>query len=195
MVELLHLNLGCGTNSLPGFINADKEATVQPDVIIDLEKQIPWPWPTSSTSFIRLNHVLEHLGQLTEVYKKIWQEIYRIFVNGAKIEITSPWFSHINQVADPTHVRAITPLGLSLLSRKNNEAWIKAKAANSCLALYWGIDFDLIFMFLRSDEKMWRKTFVARPRNDELNQELLLENSNINGLICEATYILVCNKT
>ena len=61
----MRLNLGSGQHPQPGYINVDKFGS--PDVRADLE-QFPWPWPDSSVREIVLTHVLEHLGQSTDVF-------------------------------------------------------------------------------------------------------------------------------
>src|SRR5262249_3713552 len=137
----IKLNLGCGANHFAGYVNVDKFGN--PDVRHDLET-FPWPWPDNSVSEVMLVHVLEHLGQQTNVYLKIMQEMYRICEPEARIHIIVPHFRHDNFFDDPTHVRAVTPLGLALFSQKLNREWIAMGAANSPLGIYLGIDFEVL---------------------------------------------------
>ncbi len=140
---MLKLNLGCGVNKKPDYVNVDREGVFTgSDVMHDLE-QFPWPWEANSVSEIRMVHVLEHLGQDPNTYRRIWQEIYRICAPGAKLHIVVPHWRHDNFWSDPTHVRAVTPLGICLLSQKFNRTCEKAQAANSPLGLYWGVDFEV----------------------------------------------------
>jgi predicted SAM-dependent methyltransferase len=57
----MKLNLGCGFNKLDGFVNVDKQAACQPDMVLDLER-LPWPFEDASVSEVAAFHVLEHLA-------------------------------------------------------------------------------------------------------------------------------------
>src|SRR5689334_5980472 len=83
----LRLNLGSGQNPRQGFVNVDKFGS--PDVRHDLEK-FPWPWPDNSACEIVMNHVLEHLGQQTDVFLAIVKELYRVCMNGAILRVNVP---------------------------------------------------------------------------------------------------------
>jgi len=133
------LNLGCGENKKDGFINVDKFGN--PDVKHDLEV-FPWPWDDDSVDEILMNHILEHLGETTEVFLGIMKEMYRICKAGAKIMINCPHPRHDDFISDPTHVRPIIPRMFDLFSKKNNELWIKGGFANSPLAIYLDVDFE-----------------------------------------------------
>lgn len=135
------LNLGCGWNRLPGFINVDKFG--EPDVCHDLE-EFPWPWPDNSVSHVVLRHVLEHLGRTTEVYFKVIQELYRVCCPNAEVHIVVPHPRSDSFLDDPTHVRAITEHGLNLFSKSKNNKWLKEKIPNSTLGLYLDVDFEIV---------------------------------------------------
>ena len=155
---MLKLNLGSGQNPLPGFVNVDKEGN--PDLRIDLE-MFPWcPVTTGAQGMIEMrgaqalaancadevvmNHVLEHLGRDPNVFIGIMKELYRICAPNALVRIAVPHPRHDNFIGDPTHVRVITPEVLSLFSKRLNLAWQKMGASNTPLALYHGIDFEIV---------------------------------------------------
>ena len=174
----LKLNLGCGEKRLPGYLNVDKFGT--PDINHDLES-FPWPWETNSVSEIALIHVLEHLGKETEVYFGIFKEMYRVCKHGSKIRIIVPHFRHQFFYDDPTHVRVVTPLGLQLFSKKQNQIWVKQGAANSPLGLYLNIDFELKQTVIKPSQDWFR---LHPEKNVDIN--LLLQESAIyNNLIEE----------
>lgn len=140
MGDLLKLNLGCGFKRLPGFVNVDSEAACEPDQVVNLE-QFPWPWGDRSVVEVHLIHVLEHLGREPHVYLGIMKELWRVCAPGAAVHIIVPHHRHDNFHSDPTHVRAVTPLGLALFDRAQCEQWIAGGYANTPLAVYCGVDF------------------------------------------------------
>ncbi len=137
---MLKFNMGCGQNRRPGYINVDAAAACGPDEVCDLE-QTPWPWPDNCAEEVRFVHSLEHMGADTKSFLAIMTELYRICAPGAAVVIHAPDPRHRNFINDPTHVRAITPNVMELFDRERNEAWRQARAANTPLAFYTGVDF------------------------------------------------------
>tara|TARA_Y100001968_G_scaffold191281_1_gene175271 strand:- start:131 stop:691 length:561 start_codon:yes stop_codon:yes gene_type:complete len=179
----LKLNLGCGETRIPGYLNVDKYGN--PDIKQDLEC-FPWPWEPDSVEEIKLIHVLEHLGQDKDIYFGIFKEMYRICKHGAKIFISVPHFRHQFFFDDPTHVRAVTPLGLELFSKKANKKWIKNGASNSPLGLYLDVDFELKQTGLKPSSDWFR---LHPDKNVDI--QLLVQESQIyNNLIEQYDMVL-----
>ena len=138
----MKLNLGSGNKILDGYVNVDKFDLYDIDIKHDLER-FPYPFDDNSVEEIILAHVLEHLGQAPEGFINIIKEIYRICKNQALINIIVPHPRHEAFVSDPTHVRPITGLGLSLFDKDLNEEWEKLGAANTPLALIHKVNFKI----------------------------------------------------
>lgn len=136
----MKLNLGCGHERLEGWVNVDKAG--EPEVRCDLE-QFPWPWGDSTVSEVRLHHVLEHLGETTAVYLGVLKELYRVCADGARVHITVPHPRHDDFLIDPTHVRPILAESFQLLSKRRCLDWKARGVANTPLALYLDVDFEV----------------------------------------------------
>ena len=139
---LIKLNLGCGFNKYEGYVNVDSAPECKPDTVWDLEKT-PWPWKDSSVDEIKLEHVLEHLGQTTERYLAIWKEMWRVCRNGALIDIKVPHWNHENFYHDPTHVRAVTPIGVAMFDQTRNIRNAEENGKETKLGLFTGVDIDI----------------------------------------------------
>jgi len=138
----MKLNLGCGYKKYEGYVNVDSAPQCVPDVVWDLDKT-PWPWEDSSVEEIKLEHVLEHMGQTTEAYLAIWKEMYRVAKDEAVIDIMVPHWNHENFYHDPTHVRAITPIGIAMFDQTRNIQDAERGGRETKLGLFTGVDISL----------------------------------------------------
>ena len=138
--QALRLNLGCGPNRLPGYVNVDMYGT--PDVRWNLE-EAPWPWESDSVDEVRMSHVLEHLGQSPQVFIGVMKELYRVCRHGARVYIRVPHPRHDFFLGDPTHVRPILPATLEMFSLRRNLEWEAQGLPNTPLGKYHGIDFEI----------------------------------------------------
>ena len=173
----MKFNMGCGFNKADGFINVDKFAECSPDLLMDLEK-FPWDIEDNSAEYVLFNHCLEHLGQETEVFFGIMKELYRVSAAGATIEINVPHPRHDNFIGDPTHVRIISPQVLSLFSKKNCIYWSQNNFANSPLALYLNVDFEIKENLQILENKYYEQLQKGILTNEEINV-LTSERNNI----------------
>ena len=185
----MRLNLGCGTRKMPGWLNVDKVAASGPDQIVDLEA-LPWPWPDDSVDEVLLTHVLEHLGQRTEVYLGIIKELYRVCRNGATVTIVVPHPRHDFFLDDATHVRPITPDGLVMFSQKQNREWMAKGAANTPLGLYHGVDFAFASVKDTLDEYWHGRVQRREITPDELN----FAARHYNNVVAQTTIVLKAVK-
>ena len=99
----MRLNVGCGRNILPGWINLDSCPLPGVDVVADLERcvETPLPFADDSVDEFFLQHVLEHVKRPLP----LMQELHRIAKSGAVAVVRTPYGSSDDAWEDPTHVR------------------------------------------------------------------------------------------
>lgn len=160
----MKLNLGCGQQHMEGYVNVDREPSMRPDLVMDME-QFPWPFESDSVDEVVASHVLEHVGAEPPVFIGIMKELYRVCRAGARVRIAVPHPRHDNFFDDPTHVRAVTPMTLALFSKKQCAQWKAEGASNSPLAVYADVDFELRDLNVKVAEK-----YRGHPNLDEMVQ-------------------------
>ncbi len=93
------LNLGCGDDVRPGWINLDCVPLPGVDVVHSLQN-LPLPFESASFSTIACQNVLEHID-----YIPLMRECHRILKPGGELHIQVPHFTSRNNYDDPTHIR------------------------------------------------------------------------------------------
>jgi len=136
------LNLGCGFDIRPDFVNADSFSESRP---VRLPPAPPPDWPFDDGRFdhVLMKHVLEHVGKDFDVFAQIMRNLHRILSPGGILEIHVPHYRHETYWSDPTHVRAFTPLTFRMMSKRQNDEWIAARANYTMLAYVMGVDFEV----------------------------------------------------
>lgn len=177
----MRLNMGCGANKLPGYVNVDKFEACAPDRVVDLES-FPWPFDDGVAEEVVFRHVLEHIGRDTDTYLGVIRELYRVCRAGAAVQIMVPHPRHDSYLNDPTHVRPITPQGLELFSKAKNREWAAKGMANSPLALYLDVDFELVSVNMILDEP-WLSRFTRKQLSrEELTQAMRMHNNVVREI-------------
>ncbi len=96
------LDLGCGGHKqYPTNIGVDRRRTPAVEVQADIAAALPFRDAAADRIF--LVHVLEHLVD----FLPLVDECHRVLKPGGVLHVLSPWWRHVNAVADPTHVRLL----------------------------------------------------------------------------------------
>ena len=103
----LRLNVGCGRDIQPGWVNIDLAALPGVDITFDLERcgEQQLPIEDNSVTEIRLSHVIEHIDNALP----LMAELYRVAANNCLCTIRVPHGSSDDAWTDPTHVRPYFP--------------------------------------------------------------------------------------
>lgn len=176
----MKLNLGCGFNKLDGFVNVDKFDTCRPDLVMDLEVT-PWQFETSAAEEVVFNHSLEHMGQETGTFLAMIKELYRVCKPGAKVQINVPHPRHDHFLGDPTHVRVVIPDTMQMFSKKANLHWKEIHAANTPLALYLGVDFEIT----QVEQVLEQKYMDLLEAGEITSEELQVIAKECNNIVAE----------
>lgn len=91
------LNLGCGTDIRPDYVNLDISDLEGVDVVHDLNN-LPLPFEDNTFTEVLCLDILEHID-----YPLLLAECHRILESGGRMVIDVPHFSSNNNFVDPTH--------------------------------------------------------------------------------------------
>jgi hypothetical protein len=96
--EQPRLNLGCGQNILPGWMNVDLEGGRHGSIFMDATR--PWPLPDNTFDAILCEHMIEHVPKDTG--RHILSEGFRVLKPTARIRVVTPDLSSMAQlILDP----------------------------------------------------------------------------------------------
>ena len=185
----MKLTLGCGNTKLAGFVNCDVQESCNPDRIVDLEV-LPWPFADNSAEEVILSHVLEHLGESSKAYLQLIKELYRICAPNAVVRIAVPHPRHDDFLTDPTHVRPILPEQFYMFSKRINAEWRAGGFANTPLADYLDVDFEV-------EDVSWsvEESWLKRLQTGEIDTAKLAEIARAqNNVLKEAKITLRVKK-
>ena len=95
----LHLNVGCGSRLLKGFVNVDRVAAPGVDLVHDLDE--PWPWEDGAADRVEAKDVFEHVADPVLFMTEAW----RVLCPFGTLYIRTPHWQHPDAYTDPTHKR------------------------------------------------------------------------------------------
>lgn len=97
----MRLNLGCGRDIRPGWVNIDQHLAPGVDLVVDLDSDPYLPYDDDSVDEFRGAHVIEHLHRPLPLMQELW----RVARPGASASFRCPYGSSDDADEDPTHVR------------------------------------------------------------------------------------------
>jgi len=98
----LRVNLGSGSDILPGYVNHDLLELPGIDVVHDLDVY-PWPWEDGTVHRIRAFDVFEHVWHPLPFIRECW----RILRRGGLLDMHTVHWQSPNYHRDPDHKRGL----------------------------------------------------------------------------------------
>lgn len=129
----MRLNLGCGNDIRPGYVNVDQRRLPGVDRVVDLS-DMPWPFETESADEVLMLDFLEHFPY--EKTRVILMECYRILKPTSELVIQVPDGEHL--------MRALAKEGEYLCNRCGTSMLIQARGVNYPKCQKCGQDADAI---------------------------------------------------
>lgn len=130
------LNVGCGGQAQPGWVNVDAVQQPGVDVVHDLDV-FPWPFDDASFDQIRAIDIYEHVDKPIGFLG----EVHRILTAEGTVHIHTTYFKNPAAFTDPTHKRFLTEASF--------DYWIPGRMLyERHNAAYGGFAFDLCDLHL-----------------------------------------------
>ena len=101
----LRLNLGCGRDIRPGWVNIDCAPLPGVDHVVDFDGKPVLPFADDSVAYSEGSHVVEHLRDPLPFMAELW----RVTEPGGRAVFRCPYGSTDDADEDPTHVRRMFP--------------------------------------------------------------------------------------
>ena len=100
----IRLNLGCGGDIRPGWVNHDRTMHEGTDVAWDL-RHVPWPIEDDTCDDVLARDVIEHLPDVVPFMDECW----RVLKPDGTLTIGTALAGSKNHWTDPTHFRGFLP--------------------------------------------------------------------------------------
>ena len=101
----IRLNLGCGRDIRPGWVNVDSVPLPGVDVATDFDHDPRLPFADGTVGYSEGAHVIEHLADPLPFMAELW----RVTRPGGEVVFRCPYGSTDDADEDPTHVRRMFP--------------------------------------------------------------------------------------
>jgi SAM-dependent methyltransferase len=101
----VRLNLGCGRDIRPGWVNVDSVPLPGVDVATDFDHDPRFPFADGTVGYSEGSHVIEHLADPLPFMHELW----RVTRGGGHVVFRCPYGATDDADEDPTHVRRMFP--------------------------------------------------------------------------------------
>ena len=174
------LDVGCGTNKVPGAVGMDRNPRTEADVIHDLD-DLPYPFSDDEFDEVIGHHVIEHVRDPMAVMI----ELHRITRAGGLVKLVTPHWTNPDWATDLTHRNHLNSYSFRNLTDERavfpfytNVRFRQRLARVTVLNLWKLIGFEFFINIdhrlpsLRFLRKFWEQYLNAIVRGKEIHFEL-----------------------
>jgi ubiquinone/menaquinone biosynthesis C-methylase UbiE len=174
------LDIGCGTNKIPGAIGMDVNPRSAADVIHDLD-DLPYPFSDNQFDEVIGRHVIEHVRDPMAVVT----ELHRITRPGGLVKLIAPHWTNPDFATDLTHRNHLNSysfrnliIGREIFPFYSEVRFRERKTHVTLLNLWKPFGFELLINLdnsyprLRFLRKFWEQYMNAIVRGKEISFEL-----------------------
>jgi SAM-dependent methyltransferase len=174
------LDIGCGTNKVPGAIGMDKNERTRADVIHDLD-ELPYPFADDEFDEVIGRHVIEHVRDPMAVMC----ELHRITRAGGVVKLLTPHWTNPDWATDLTHRNHLNSYSFRNLTDERavfafyTDVRFRQRMARVSVLRLWKlmgfelfINLDHRYPSLRFFRQIWEHYLNAFVRGKEIYFEL-----------------------
>jgi SAM-dependent methyltransferase len=174
------LDIGCGTNKIPGAIGMDVNPRSAADVIHDLDN-LPYPFSDNQFDEVIGRHVIEHVRDPMAVVT----ELHRITRPGGLVKLIAPHWTNPDFATDLTHRNHLNSYSFRnlVVGREvfpfYSEVRFRERRTHVTLLNLWKpfgfeqlINLDNSYPRMRFLRKFWEQYLNAVVRGKEISFEL-----------------------
>jgi len=158
------LNIGCGRKLMKGYLNIDKSKEVGADLVVDIEKGMPFPDNTFDEIFS--SHALEYIRP--EKFSFVLKEISRIAKPNCKLHLILP-FDNIITRTNIDHHRTFSWWSFLPLEK------------NSGFNYYSPLKLERLEPFPNKAIRIFYAIFPFLKKEVELIYKIIKEKPNVKG--------------
>lgn len=180
------LNLGCGTDVRPGFVNLDVAALPGLDVMASVGGTT-LPFSDESFSVVLCRDVLEHVDVVAAL-----SEIHRVLVPGGVVVVSAVHFTSRNLFVDPTHIRGYSVRTFDFFA-PSDRAWHRPYYARSSFSSVDVSKIQFNTLLGRGRYFVWDRMVEPIVNSSALAQDIY-EMTFISRLFPAANVVAVLRK-
>jgi predicted SAM-dependent methyltransferase len=174
------LNVGCGNDRIPDYVNIDIDRKSKADIIHDIREGMPWK--DGQIKEILFFHTIEHIEE--KFHRFILEEFHRVLEYNGILLISYPEFTICaqNYIDNVRGMRDFWKNTIYGLQRSASDFHVSLMNSELLVELLQNIGFQHIMYSKESEQEPWNTVMLAHKNKSTKSYEELL-NSEVLGVV------------